>query len=131
MMNPHFPRTVMRKFSLLLGALGGVLGGYLLSNEKLRTELLKAKDPEAAARTLGKHLQRDGKKVASEVTKFVESDDVQKNLTKAKKFAMSKFDEAKKGVESLVKKGTKGAKGVMKKSVGKKKAKTGFSEERV
>lgn len=100
----------MKKFSLLLGALGGALGGYLLSNEKLREGLVNAKDPEAAARLLGKSLQHDGKKIAKEVKTFVESDDVQANLKKAKKFALQQVDEAKKQVQSLVKKGTKAVK---------------------
>jgi len=105
----------MRKFSLLLGAMGGALAGYLLSNEKLRSDLKKAKDPEAAAKLLGKHLQQDGSKIAKEVKQFVESDDVQKNLSKAKKFATAKFKEAKKGMDVLVKKGEKEAKGWVKK----------------
>ena len=53
-------------FSLLLGAIGGALGGYLLSNDKLRTDLQRAKTPEAAAKLLGKHLQQDGSKIAKE-----------------------------------------------------------------
>ena len=94
----------MRKFSLLLGALGGAMAGYILSNDKLRQELSKAKSPESAARALGKHLQKDGKKIAHEVKQFAESDDVQRNLKKAKAFASAKFGEAKKGVAKFVKK---------------------------
>ncbi len=105
----------MKKFSLLLGTLGGALAGYLLSNEKLRGELQKAKDPETAAKLLGKHLQADGAKMAKEAKKFVESDDVQKNLGKAKKYATQKLKEAKKGMETLVKKGEKEAQKAMKK----------------
>jgi hypothetical protein len=97
----------MKKFSLFLGSLGGALAGYLLSNEKLRTELSKSKDAESAAKTLGMHLSRDGKKLAKEVKTFVESDDVQKNFKKAKSFAGKKFDEAQKGLKSAMKKGTK------------------------
>lgn len=107
----------MRKFSLLLGAVGGALAGYLLSNDKLRTDLKKAKDPEAAAKLLGAHLQKDGKQIAKEVKAFVESEDVQKNLTKAKKFALHKFKEAKSGVQELVKKGEKEAAKALKKGV--------------
>ena len=62
----------MRKFSFLLGTLGGALGGYLLSKPKLLDELSKAKDAETAARKLGAHLQRDGKKLAREVKSFVQ-----------------------------------------------------------
>ncbi len=99
----------MKKFSLLLGTLGGAMAGYILSNDKLRNELSNAKDPEAAAKMLGAHLSRDGKKIATEVKSFVESDDVQKNLKKAKTFAQKKFDEAQKSMKSMMKKGTKSA----------------------
>jgi len=95
----------MRKFSLLLGALGGAMAGYLLSNNKLRDALIKAKDAEAAAKTLGKHLQRDGRKLAKEVQTFIESDDVQRNLVRAKKFALAKVEEAKKQAHSLLQAG--------------------------
>ena len=92
----------MRKLSFLLGTLGGALAGYLLSNPKLRDELTKAKDAETAARRLGEYLQRDGKKIAKEVKNFIESDDVQRNLGKAKKFAQQKLHAAKKEVEKFV-----------------------------
>lgn len=106
----------MRKLSLLVGSLGGALAGYLLSNDKLRKDLSKAKDAEHAAKTLGMHLSRDGKKIATEVKQFVDSEDVQKNVRKVKSFATKKFDEAQKGLKSLVKKGTKQAKSMMKKA---------------
>ncbi len=99
----------MKRFSLLLGAIGGALGGYLLTNEKLRTDLMKTKSPEAAAKLLGKHLQTDGKKIAKEAKAFLESDDVQKNLSKAKKLATAKFKEAKKEANRLIKRATKGS----------------------
>lgn len=92
-----------------MGAVGGALAGYLLSNDKLRIELKKAKTPEAAAKVFGKHLQQDGSKVAKEVKQFVESDDVQQNLKKAKKFASDKLKEAQKGVKEMVKRGRKEA----------------------
>ena len=100
---------------MLLGAVGGALAGYLLSNEKLRMELKKAKDPEAAAKVFGKHLQQDGSKVAKEVKQFVESDDVQKNLAKAKKFAAGKFKEAKVSMKEMMKEGRKEAAKAVKK----------------
>ncbi|MEK7218145.1 MAG: hypothetical protein AAB728_01630 [Patescibacteria group bacterium] len=99
----------MKRFSLLLGAIGGALGGYLLSNEKLRTELKKAKNPEAAAKLLGRHLQQDGSKIAKEAKAFIESEDVQKNLAKAKKFATAKLKEAKKSMKDMVKHGRREA----------------------
>jgi len=97
----------MKRFSLLLGAIGGALGGYLLSNDKLRTDLQRAKTPEAAAKLLGKHLQQDGSKIAKEAKAFIESEDVQKNVSKMKKFATKKLKEAKKGMQEMVKKGSK------------------------
>lgn len=97
------------------------MAGYLLSNKKLREELSNAKDTEAAAKLLGKHLQKDGKKLAGQVREFVESDDVQKNITKAKKYASSKVDEAKKEMKKMVKKGATKAKATAKKTVAKAK----------
>ncbi len=99
----------MKKFSLLLGTLGGAFAGYILSNDKLRAELSKAKDAESAAKMLGSHLSKDGKKIAHEVKKFAESDDVQKNLKKAKVYASKKLAEAQKGVEKMMKDGGKQA----------------------
>lgn len=99
----------MKKFSLLLGALGGSLAGYVFSNQKLREQLTEAKDAETAAKILGKHLSHDGKKIAKEVQEFVKSDDVQKNLAKAKKFAGQKLEEAKEEVALFMEKGAKKA----------------------
>ena len=112
----------MKKLSLLVGTLGGAMAGYLFSNKELREALSKAKDPEAAAKLLGKHLQKDGKKVAKEVQEFVESDDVQQNLNKAKKFAKEKADQAKKELDVLVGKGKKKAVKTVKKTAKKAKA---------
>lgn len=92
----------MRKFSLLLGALGGAFAGYLFSNKQLRKELATAKDAESAAKLLGKHLQKDGKKLAEQVQDFVESDEVKKNLQKAKKYAEEKFVVARRELVKLV-----------------------------
>ena len=104
-----FLPTTMRKFSLLLGTLGGAMAGYILSNEKLRKEMAAAPNAEAMAKTLGQHLTKDGKKVAKEVKSFVESDDVQKNLHKAKAFATKKLGVAQKELEKYAKKGMKQA----------------------
>jgi len=104
----------MRKFSLMLGTLGGALGAYLLSNKTLRQELMDAKDAETAAKMLGKHLQKDSKKLVKDVQTFVASDDVQKNFKKAQKYAMEKMQEAKKCMTSMVKKGAAKAKPMMK-----------------
>ena len=99
----------MRKFSLLLGTLGGALAGYILSNEKLRKKMADAPNAEAMAKMLGEQLTKDGKKVAKEVKGFVESEDVQKNLRKAKAFASKKLGVAQKELEKYAKKGYKEA----------------------
>ncbi len=111
----------MKKISLFLGALGGAMAGYIASNKKLRDELMSAKDAEAAAISLGKHLQKDGKHLAKQVQHFVESDDVQHNLTKAKKFAKIKMDEASRELQKLMKQGATAAKKSVKKGAAKAK----------
>ncbi|MDA1209277.1 MAG: hypothetical protein O2904_04585 [bacterium] len=114
----------MKKLSLLLSTVGGAMGGYLLSNKKLRDELSKTDDAESAAKTLGKHLQRDGKKLAEQLKEFINSEEVQSNLTKAKKYAKEKTNEAKKELNAMVDSGTKKAKTSAQKAItkGKKKA---------
>ena len=109
----------MKKLSLLVGTLGGAMAGYVLSNKTLREQLSKTKDAEAAAKLLGKHLQKDGKKIAGQVREFVESEDVQKNVTKAKQFTNKKVKEAKKELNAMVDTGKKTA---------KKKAKTAVTK---
>lgn len=99
----------MKKVSLLLGTLGGALAGYILSNDKLRHELTNAKDAETAAKALGAHMAKDGKKIAKEVKTFAESDDVQKNFKKAKTFASDKFNEAQKKLQTMMAKSGKKA----------------------
>ncbi len=100
----------MKKFSLLLGTLGGALAGYIMSNDKLRKEMAEAPNAEAMAKMLGQHLTKDGKKIAKEVKTFVESDEVQKNIGKAKTFASKKLGVAQKQLEKYAKKGVKEAK---------------------
>ena len=107
----------MKKFSLLLGTLGGALAGYILSNEGLRKKMVEAPNAEAMAKMLGQQLTKDGKKIAKEVKVFVESDDVQKNFKKAKVFASKKLGMAQKELEYLVKKGAKEAKKYAKKGM--------------
>jgi hypothetical protein len=91
----------MKKVSLLLGTLGGAMAGYLFSNSKLRQELSSAKDAEAAGKILAKHLQRDGEELGKHVKKFVDSDDVQRNLKKAKTFVRNYADKMKKEVKAF------------------------------
>ncbi len=123
----------MKKISLLLGALGGAMAGYVFSNQKLRNELSEAKDAEAAAQILGKHMKSDGKKIGKEVWDFVQSDEVQKNINHAKKYAEKQFKTAKTEVQKYMKKEAKqlksAAKSAAKKAV--KRAKTGFKDRKV
>lgn len=95
----------MKKLSLLIGALGGAVAGYVFSNARLRDELTGARTAEDAARILGKHLQRDGKKVGDQVRDFLESPDVQKNVEKAKTFVQRSIHGMQKEVTRAVKKG--------------------------
>ncbi len=97
------------------------MAGYLLHNKKLRDQLADAKDAEEAAKLLGKHLQKDGKKIAKQVQDFVASDDVQKNVGKAKRFAKKKVSEAKTEMDALVCKGSCKAKKAAKKGAAKAK----------
>lgn len=97
----------MRKLTLLLGAMGGAMAGYVFSNKTLRDELTNAKDAEAAGKVLAKHLAKDGKQVGSEVKRFIESDEVQDNLQKAKKYAMEQAKELQKNAMALMKEGQK------------------------
>lgn len=95
----------MRKVTLLLGALGGAMAGYVFSNKTLRDELSNAKDAEAAGKVLAKHLAKDGKQVGKEVKNFIESDEVQANLQKAKKYAMNQAKELQKSAMAFVQQG--------------------------
>lgn len=95
----------MKKVSLLLGALGGAMAGYVFSNGKLREELADAKDAEAAGKILAKHLQQDGKKIGHEVKKFAQSDDVKDNMAKAKKFVQQHAKKLKDDMKTFVKEG--------------------------
>ncbi len=99
----------MRKYSLLFGALGGALAGYLFSNEKLRKELSTAKTADDAGKILSKHLSHDGKRIGGEVKKFVDSDLVQDNMKKMKVAAKDYFDKAKGEVAVMMKEAEKEA----------------------
>lgn len=115
----------MKKLSLLLGSLGGVMAGYVFSNKKLRNELIAAKDASAAAKILGKHLSSDGNQVAKEVKTFVDAQDWEKTLDQGKKYVTKYYKASKKEVEKMVKLGTKEAKRLMKEQKAKKSAAKG------
>ncbi len=111
------PHDAMRKLSLLLGTLGGAMAGYVFSNTKLREELTKAKDAEAAGKILAKHLQKDGRQVGKEIQEFVKSDAVQDNMQKAKTYVNTNAKKLQKDLKDMMKKGVKKAKKTVKKSV--------------
>ena len=87
------------------------MAGYLFSNTKLREELTNAKDADAAAKVLSKHLQHDGKQIGREVQKFVHSKEVQENFKKAKKYAKEYAGKLKKDMKGYVAEGQKQLKG--------------------
>lgn len=91
------------------------MAGYLFSNKKLREELADAKDAQAAANILAKHVKHDGEKLGREAWEFAKSPEVQKNLSKARKFADSQFKVAKKQVTAFVQKEAKEMKKMAKK----------------
>lgn len=119
------PPIFMRKLSMLLGALGGAMAGYVFSNTKLREELADAKDAEAAGKILAKHLQKDGKQIGKEVQQFVKSDAVQDNLKKAKDYANTQVKKMKGDLQEMMKgeKKTSAVKSAAKKPAAKKTSK--------
>lgn len=121
----------MKKVSLLISTLGGAMAGYLFSNKKLRDELTNAKDPETAAKSLAKHLQKDGKKLATEMQKFMDSEEFQKNMNKAKKYAKETGDKAKKELQAAVQVGQKKAQKSAKQATAKAKKTTKQAMKRV
>ncbi len=94
----------MKKLSLLLGTLGGVLAGYVFSNAKLREELSGAKDADAAGKILAKHLQKDGKQLGHEMKKFAQSDVVQDNMQKAKTYVQDNAKKLQKDLKGMIEK---------------------------
>ncbi len=109
----------MKKLSFLLGTLGGALAGYVFSNNKLRGELLSAKDAESAAKILGKHLSKDGEIVAKEVKQLAEQHNLDEKIAEGKKFVQKYYDTAKSEAKKYVNLGLKEAKKVTKKATKK------------
>lgn len=97
----------MKKVSLLIGALGGAMAGYVFSNNKLREDLSAAKDPEEAGKILAKHLQKDSQMIGKEIHQFVKSDAVQDNMHKAKKYAEGQMKKLKTDLKGMMAKGEK------------------------
>ena len=95
------PIKSMRKLNFLLGAIGGMLGGLLLSNKKLRRDLRDVNDPKEAAKLVGKELQRSGKQIAEEAKEWMEREDVQRNMRKAKRYFWHKLADVKNEAEHV------------------------------
>lgn len=91
----------MKKLTYLITTAGGALAGYLFSNKKLRTDLRSAKSPEEAAKTFGKYLKEDGKKIKAEATELLHSKKVQDKITSAKKIANEKLNQVKDEMHKL------------------------------
>ena len=91
----------MRKLNFLLGAIGGMLGGLLMSNKKLRRDLRAVNDPKEAAKLVGKELQRSGKQIAEEAKEWMEREDVQRNMRKAKRYFWHKWADVKNEAEHV------------------------------
>ncbi|MBT3835282.1 hypothetical protein HOF56_03450 [Candidatus Peribacteria bacterium] len=117
----------MKKLNFIIGALGGAMTGYLLSNEDLRKKLSKAKNHGEAAKILGKELQRSGKKVAKEAKELIEKDDVHEKfgewktyfLEEGEKLGVKAKKAAKKTAKNVKKKAAKSCKKACKKAKSK------------
>lgn len=109
----------MRKLPLLLGTLGGAMAGYLFSNKKLRDQLSSSKTADEAGKILAEHLQKDGQQIGHEVRKFVQSDAVQDNLSKAKTLAQQYAKKVQVDMKSFMKKAPKAAKKAAKEATAK------------
>ncbi len=116
----------MKKLSFLLGTLGGAMAGYVLSNSKLRKELMGVKDTSSAAKVLGKHLSADGQTVAAEVRELARQHHLGAHLAEGKKYARKYYVSAKKELTKFLgtqaKQATKVAKRVSRRAVRKAKS---------
>jgi len=116
----------MKKLSFLLGTLGGALAAYVFSNKKLRTELLDAKDASVAAKILGRHLSKDGQRVAKEVQQLAEQHNLDDKISGGKKYIQEYYigakDEVQKYLGAKMKDATRVVKGAKKTASKKMKA---------
>lgn len=92
----------MKKLTFLLGSVGGALAGYVFSNNKLRSELMKAKDASAAAKILGQHLAKDGQTVAKEVQQLAEQHHLDQHIAHGKKYVKEYYDTARDEVQTFL-----------------------------
>lgn len=109
----------MKKFNFIIGALGGALSGYLMSNKKLRQQLVKAKDKKEAAKILGESIKQSGSDLAQDAKELLESESVQKTFGDFRTFANKKWTEVQKEIGSYAKKATGHAKKALKKATKK------------
>jgi hypothetical protein len=117
----------MKKLKFIIGALGGAMAGYVLSNPTLRKKLANAKDHAEAAKILGKELQKSGKKVAKETKALIEKEDVHEKFDEWKTYFLEEGEKlgtkakkaAKKTAKNVKKKATKSCKKACKKAKSK------------
>ena len=88
----------------MVSALGGALGGYVLSNEKMRHEMAEAPDVTEMAKTFGSHLASDGKKVTRELRSFVGHQNVRGKLKSAGTYATARLHGARRRLTRTAKK---------------------------
>src|SRR3989344_1418814 len=81
----QFSPHLMRSLKFLIGAVGGLFGGMLLTNKHLRKKLRDARDPKEAAKIFGHEVQRGGKELAKEAKEWAGSDETQKRWKEMKK----------------------------------------------
>lgn len=91
----------MKKFSLLVGALGGAVLGYLASNKKLRDALGRAKSADVAGKIFAKHLQNDGKRLGKELKTLLESDEVRRRFHGLQTLVEKKLQKAGSDVQGF------------------------------
>lgn len=104
----------MKKLTLLLGSLGGAMAGYVFSNKKLRQELMTAKDAEAAAKILGKHIAADGQAVGKEMKQLAREHELDKKVAQGKDYVKKYYQKSSKEVKKMLNTGMKEAKKVVK-----------------
>lgn len=121
----------MKKLTYLLTTAGGALAGYLFSNKKLRTDLRNSTTAEGAAKTLGKYLKEDGKKIKKETEDFMNSKEVQSKITSVKKTAQSKVDQAKEQVQKFATMGKKKVNTVAKNATNSTKKKAASTAKKI
>lgn len=94
----------MGKYTLMVSALGGAIGGYVISNEKMRHEMAEASDAGEMAKTFGYHLASDGRKVVRELRSFVGHRNIGQKLKSAGTYATARLHGARRRLTRQAKK---------------------------